>query len=473
MSPRARSPSTGTYQGVGFLSSFPARVVAQAWPPEVYQTSRVQARLPLSLLGISGFWGVFVMDLPLTRVVPDPSWMLFWTGFSLNLSARALWQEIGIWSYMSCLNLSCSGPGRAERTGHAAEATCKGKTRKDFLFVSPELQATFLEARIDPTFWPDHSLVSASFEIPREHIAFFSWRQPVPRFTDEKVALSVPFVLSGGDASERYAHVCRIYEDAVSTAEQQAGRPPLSAAERGRGIVQQVRCRRTTVVPHRRGRQGDVEPLFFGCSVQRSHWFRQVRRVQALVQSLKSGRIAPAGLDHRDGLWKSILGAPGFPGSFQAWWRTREVQLLEDCLDIPAACPQLGVAQQIFLSFEANFRKFEAFLLGRRKASAVKRRKEDPSLIFRDLQLPPRAPVESLVEAASAEVTEVCEEEQALDLEEQSAWAEGLPFTCDGMPLHVVHAEPDKVWVSTIAGLVPGMRVEQARLIGSLLDFFF
>ena len=40
--PRARSQSTGAYQGVGFLSSFPARIVAQSWPPEVYQTSRVQ-----------------------------------------------------------------------------------------------------------------------------------------------------------------------------------------------------------------------------------------------------------------------------------------------------------------------------------------------------------------------------------------------------------------------------------------------
>ena len=40
--PRARSPATGAYQGVGFLSSFPSWVVAQSWPPEIYQTSRVQ-----------------------------------------------------------------------------------------------------------------------------------------------------------------------------------------------------------------------------------------------------------------------------------------------------------------------------------------------------------------------------------------------------------------------------------------------
>ena len=40
--PRQRSSVTGSYTGVGFLSSFPGRAVACNWPPEVYQTARVQ-----------------------------------------------------------------------------------------------------------------------------------------------------------------------------------------------------------------------------------------------------------------------------------------------------------------------------------------------------------------------------------------------------------------------------------------------
>ena len=123
-------------------------------------------------------------------------------------------------------------------------------------------------------------------------------------------------------------------------------------------------------------------------------------------------------------------------------------------------------------SFEANFRGFEKILLGRRKAAAVARREANPAMIFRDLQLPPKAPVESLVETVSAQVLEVCEEEQALELDCPASWKEGLPFTCDGLPLHVVHAEADKVWVTCVKDLVPGMRLEQARLIGSLLEIF-
>ena len=254
---------------------------------------------------------------------------------------------------------------RAARTGEAVEPTCKGKTRKDFLFVSPELQATFLAASVDPTFWPDHSVVSASFGLPRDHLVFFSWRQPVPRTSQAVLEGQVHFSASAGDSTERYAQVCHSYEEALSRAEQREGRPPLSAAERGRGRVQEVRCRKTFVVPHRKGRQGDVEPNFFGCHVQHGHWFRQLRRVQALVQSMQRGQASPAGLDHRMGLWRAILRAPGFQGSFQSWWQVREVQLAGDFGVIPEACPQLAVCQQLFLSLEANFWAFEARLLQR------------------------------------------------------------------------------------------------------------
>ena len=49
------------------------------------------------------------------------------------------------------------------RTSQEVEVTCKGKTRKDYVFISPELQAAFINARVDPTFWADHSVVSAKF----------------------------------------------------------------------------------------------------------------------------------------------------------------------------------------------------------------------------------------------------------------------------------------------------------------------
>ena len=361
---------------------------------------------------------------------------------------------------------------RTARTGVGVDVTCKGKTRKDFLFISPELQAAFVDAKVDPTYWADHSVVSATFALPREHVPFFVWRQPIHRQSKAHVVLQDPFVPADGDPTARFAHVCKRYEDALSTAEVAEGRPPLSGAERGRGQVQQVRCRRNPVVPHRKGRHGDAEPYFFGHSVQHAHWFRQLRRVQAILQALKGGRATPPCLDHRYGLWKSILRAPGFPGSFSAWWRTRPIRLVGDVDLLPRGVPQLGDCQRIFLSFEANFRHFESQLLGARKAAAVARREADPAVIFRDLKLPLKAPVESLMEARSSSVSQVCQDQMALELETPVRWDAETPFTCNGLPLHVLHAEPDKLWVAALEGLAEGMQVEQARLIGSLLEIF-
>ena len=70
---------------------------------------------------------------------------------------------------------------RAARQGILPENTCKNSSRKDFLFVSPELQEKFMGCRIDPTYWADHSLVSATFRMSQSHIPRFIWRAPRPR----------------------------------------------------------------------------------------------------------------------------------------------------------------------------------------------------------------------------------------------------------------------------------------------------
>ena len=104
--PRARSPATGAYQGVGFLSSFPARVVAQAWPPEVYQTSRVQ--VASFLVGDIWVLVAYAMVLLRRRDVQGPSWMQSWIGCSPNLWAHVSWRGIGIWNSTSCHSWPCS-----------------------------------------------------------------------------------------------------------------------------------------------------------------------------------------------------------------------------------------------------------------------------------------------------------------------------------------------------------------------------
>ena len=72
----------------------------------------------------------------------------------------------------------------------------------------------------------------------------------------------------------------------------------------------------------------------------------------------------------------------------------------------------------------------------------------------------------------SAQVDEVCEEECAVTFSDPVSWDRDAPFHCETVPLHVVHAEPDKVWIASLEGVTAGKTVSQVRHVGSLLEVF-
>ena len=55
---------------------------------------------------------------------------------------------------------------KAARTGQVVEPTCKGKTRKLLVYITRIAVDIFGCARVDPKYWADHSIVSASFALP-------------------------------------------------------------------------------------------------------------------------------------------------------------------------------------------------------------------------------------------------------------------------------------------------------------------
>ena len=68
----------------------------------------------------------------------------------------------------------------AEHWGISPRPTCKGATRKDFLFISPELQSLLIGVHVADDIWPDHSVLSATFQrmtlaVPRQ-----VWFEPSP-----------------------------------------------------------------------------------------------------------------------------------------------------------------------------------------------------------------------------------------------------------------------------------------------------
>ena len=66
----------------------------------------------------------------------------------------------------------------AERWGISPQATCKGKTRKDFLFLSPELQSLLLNVQVLHDVSPDHSVLEATFQRMSTAVPRNVWYSP-------------------------------------------------------------------------------------------------------------------------------------------------------------------------------------------------------------------------------------------------------------------------------------------------------
>ena len=52
--------------------------------------------------------------------------------------------------------------------GQPVQTTCKGRTRKDFMFLSPELQSLLRSVEVTHDVWPDHAVLKASFHSPNQ-----------------------------------------------------------------------------------------------------------------------------------------------------------------------------------------------------------------------------------------------------------------------------------------------------------------
>ena len=478
---RARSEMSGVYSGVGFLSSFPCKPAPHNWPVEVYATSRVQVAHffvePLWILGGVAYGYVadpaktsFLLDALTERVVYQASGPRFFGGdFNLEsdrLDLWATWHDHGFVEIQDFLQ---------RMTGRPPQVTCKHSTRKDFLFISRELQTLFIEATVDHTFFADHAVLAARFRWSGDSLPRFTWRMPSHRPCSATASLIVPstgWMPPQSSPSDSYRSVCQEFEARLSSTLQASGAGPLQPRERGRASTRDVRCQRGVVPPAPRARDGEAQPQYFGQNLRHTHWFRQLRRIQAYVQAMVRVNLAPSAVEHRAALWDAICRAPGFGAPFSVWWMSRDCVLEEGPDSFPSCPPNAEVARRLFLSFDANFRSFERRLLSERRQVASTRRVQDPNLIFRDLRPPAARPVDSLLEHRSAEVCEIFVDEGALELTQHVDWHPDFPLLHKGRPLNVAHVESDKIWVDLPENCAPGDRVDQPVLLGSLPDVF-
>lgn len=180
VAPRSETSDIGQWSGVGIMATFPVRRLPHDWSVGAYHSGR----LLCTSFCAHGIWvsGVQVYGTPtgpthpngkevtnqllaqaLERIEQQPGPRYIAGDFNHDLDQLATVSVLTRLGYRDLQDLE------AERSGRLPVATCRGKTRRDFMLVSRERAALFLECKVDddllqitPTLWVGSEVVLMS-----------------------------------------------------------------------------------------------------------------------------------------------------------------------------------------------------------------------------------------------------------------------------------------------------------------------
>lgn len=481
MSPRTTASDAGGWAGVAFASEFPCRSMATAWPPDLYETGRIQFSAfftPSSWVSGGVVYGYpegrnhpnalvhtdRMLDFAFHRMSLQPGPRFLGGDWNFTLDRLEIIPKLRAAGWVEVQDLFAS------LTGAPIQMTCKQATRKDFLWLSPELALAFRDLRVQSDVFADHSVLIASFASGNAHLERFVWPCPKPVPWSEVPALGHPVSFgTSQDPTEQYADVWTQKETLARSALGHRWTPAMG------GRAQQVAPRRHVGVqaPIKQGRAHDVQPTFFGFSALHAKRFKQLRRLQNYCRWVDNKTVsASSDPAHGIGLWTSILRASGFPPSFAQWWPERVSVSPLDPVVIPQFCPGSAVAHQIFEAVLLDVRTLEHRLLQAKQSHRSAQHASDRYLIFRDVARAPAAPVETLIHKTEAHVLTVDAEECAVELDRPIQLTPDDPLWINGSPCSVIHADHDKVWLEDVDGIPEKAAVVQSRHVGDLQAIF-
>ena len=425
VSPRTTSDA-GSWAGVAYLSTVPCRTMATPWPPDLYESGRLQfGSFFTAASWVSGavLYGYpegkthhqahekteLMLDFAFNHMqsMPGPRFMCGDWNFTLDSLAVTLKLRAAGWVEVQELHQF--------QTGAPIRPTCKQVSHKDFLWLSPELALGFRGVQFCDTTFADHSLLIAEFAGGVQQLERFPWPCPKPVDWTCVPPLSelVPFA-SPADPTAQYAALWAQRE----TQAEQALAPDWLPSMQGRG--QQTKPQKIVgrQAPLRQGKRHEVQPSFFGFPAMHAKQFRQLRRLQNYCRWVDNKqRLGCNDPLHGFGLWISILKAPGFSPSFSDWWTCRQYRSPLDPCVIPQFCPPSNVAHQIYDAVLAEVRLLESRLNAARVAHRRAQHEQDRNLVFREVARPSAAPVDSLVHSVAAVVEQVEASESAVVLD--------------------------------------------------------
>ncbi len=482
--PRSNVSLHGGWSGVAAISKHPTRALPETWGPAVAQSSRIVASTTM----IHDIWisGVTCYGVPIGPTHPQAraatSQILeaavdrlqcmegprFLAGdLNHDVASLPVLQRLESLHFVEVQNLW------QERTGLPPQATCKHKTQRDYLFLSPELASLLVSVRIDPYVWADHATIEATFRGGSASLRRFPWPCPQPLPWSQVGPDLVPDVQSlsvSDDCTVAYQELWKAVESRVSDAfAQQDRKLPTQCFGRGQ------RLSRHTVVgchaPTKKGRQGEFQPRFFGLSYLYAHRLKQVRRLQSFVRLNDVKALSSQHQEHRVALWQAICRAPGFSPDFATWWSHRPL-VLGDPSEIPQFPPNQHVATALLLAMQLEVRNLEARLLRGQCSRKAKCRSSGLSKLYASVRRDAPVPVDVLVESKQGIISDVDVDLCALELRSPVTFDPGRPIMCNGNEISPVVLTEDKLFVENTHGIQPGDLICQTKTTGKLEDVF-
>lgn len=372
--PRSQVSDVGKWAGVAAMSKWPTRALTHDWDPCMHATGRIVATT--SYIAHTWVSGVTIYGTPVgpthpgarettealifaaTRLVVQAVGCRFVAGdFNCNHDASPAIAQLRNLGFQDIQDLWF------QQSGCLPRPTCRGKTRRDFVFVSQELAARFVACFVNDQIWPDHAVVCGSFKAGSGSNLRSIW--PIPQPLDwsvlppSHVGEAVSFEHCS-DCTAQYTNLWQNRESAVVEAAKHRGKE-ISQLSLGRAVQTAPRRSNADCPPVKVGRVGDCQPSYLGFNMTHLKWFKQLRRLHSYVRLVEQPCSSPTQTEHRSLLWKSICSASGFAPNFPVWWESR-TQCVGEVCSIPSCPPQHAVASLIFQAFEWEVRDFEKSL---------------------------------------------------------------------------------------------------------------
>ena len=479
--PRSQVSEVGKWAGMAVVSKCPTRALVHQWDPAQHATSRLVAATSYC----RGIWisGIGVYGTPVGPTHPRAKAT---TEHLLGLAVERIHQAVGCrfvagdWNHdhndlLAVKKLQMMGfvdiqDLHFQTCGVFPVPTCRGKTRRDYFYVSPELAQRFVSCRVDPLAWTDHASIVGEFRADSEFDLKYVWPIPSKIAWPRNMCLPIVDFESSGDLETTYRQFWKQREEVAVADAQKKGLPVLPGST-GRGLHLQPKTCTVSNAPVRKGRVGEVQPVFLGYSLLHAHWFKQLRRLQSFSRLAAVEVPSDNHLHHAHALWDSILKAPGFQPTFRDWWNVTLAQT-GVVPQLPFLPPSGPVALTFFSLFQGEVCKLERALIKHKNYAARLKRTGDIAHLYRRVRRDAPEQVDVLLHEVSGTVSEIDQPDHAVEFSTESNWSSEYPVFHRGRQLNVHHAEKDKLWLEDTTAVEIGDVVIQPQSAGSLPTLF-